>query len=596
MKIPHQTQHQTPKPYENERPTAYADRIGRWYAALVSQRHKKGLGQYLTPVEIATFMARLCNQVNHSPLHRPLRVLDPGAGAGILSCALCEVLAERRIKQEGPEEQGKPEEGPEGPLVPQGIDLEVWEMDAELAIHLAACLSYAKEWLQASGSEITLTFTINTDDFVLAYAETLDNSLKLFPGRSGETERFDLVISNPPYFKVAKSDPRAQAATAVVHGQPNIYAFFMAISASLLKRGGRFVFITPRSYAAGPYFQLFRKRFFAIMQPEAIHLFGSRQDAFNRDDILQENIILVARRSDGWSNRPGREKKTVEAETGTVETVTVEEETVEVSSSAGIRDLSTIDLSMPIKRTVPLSDILDLTSKDKVLRIPVAENDDHTDRLVRSWRGNLHTYGLEISTGPVVPFRATSLLSREGNVPKAHAPLLWMQNVTAMKVEWPTEARGKEQYIAINAAASRSLLVVDKNYVLLRRFSAKEQHRRLIAAPLLAHRMGSPLIGLENHLNYIHRPGGSLTQEEAYGLAILLNSALLDTFFRTYNGNTQVSATELRAMPLPPLDVIIELGRRAMTLSNPVERIDSLIEDTLNIGTKTVTVDKVAHG
>jgi adenine-specific DNA-methyltransferase len=542
MKIPHQTQHQTPKPNENERPTAYADRLGQWYAASVSQRHKKSLGQYLTHVEIAMFMARLCNQVNHSPLQSQFRVLDPGAGSGILSCALCEALAERRTKPEGPEEQ----EGQGVPLTSEGIDLEAWEMDPELAVHLNACLSYAKKRLQASG--ITLTFTINTDDFVMAHAELLDNSLRLFPGRLGEREGregFDLVIANPPYFKVAKSDPRAQAAAAIVHGQPNIYAFFMAICASLLKAGGRLIFITPRSYAAGPYFHLFRNRFFATMQPEAIHLFGSRQDAFSRDDILQENIILVARRSDKWWQARGGK-----------------EEMVEVSSSAGISDLST-----PVKRRVSVSEILDMASKDKILRIPVAERDDHTDRLVRSWPGNLHTYGFEISTGPVVPFRATTLLSREGDVPMTHAPLLWMQNVTAMRVEWPIKARGKEQYIAINNAASKPLLVADKNYVLLRRFSAKEQQRRLIAAPLLAGTMGSPFIGLENHLNYIHRPGGSLTQEEAYGLAVLLNSALLDTFFRTYNGNTQVSATELRAMPLPPLDIITELGRRAMTMS-----------------------------
>lgn len=74
-----------PAPREGERPTSYADRVGRWYAAWVSVERKKGLGQYLTPVEVAGFMARLCKPVGCS-----VRVLDPGAGAGILSCALCE--------------------------------------------------------------------------------------------------------------------------------------------------------------------------------------------------------------------------------------------------------------------------------------------------------------------------------------------------------------------------------------------------------------------------------------------------------------------------------------------------------------------------
>ncbi|WP_439116320.1 hypothetical protein [Paludifilum halophilum] len=34
------------------------------------------------------------------------------------------------------------------------------------------------------------------------------------------------------------------------------------MSAFLLRAGGQLVYITPRSYTAGPYFRLFRERFF----------------------------------------------------------------------------------------------------------------------------------------------------------------------------------------------------------------------------------------------------------------------------------------------------------------------------------------------
>ena len=73
---------QRPIPLENEYPTSYADRMGRWYARFVSEDHKKGSGQYLTPMEVAKFMARACKLKDVGTL----RVLDPGAGAGILSC------------------------------------------------------------------------------------------------------------------------------------------------------------------------------------------------------------------------------------------------------------------------------------------------------------------------------------------------------------------------------------------------------------------------------------------------------------------------------------------------------------------------------
>ncbi|MBV8452956.1 MAG: hypothetical protein JOZ29_11870 [Deltaproteobacteria bacterium] len=84
-----------------------------------------------------------------------------------------------------------------------------------------------------------------------------------------------------------------------------------------------------------------------------------------------------------------------------------------------------------------------------------------------------------------------------------------------------------------------------------------------MAAPWLKNLACCSLLGIENHLNYIYRTDGELTEEEAIGLAALFNTKILDTYFRISSGNTQVSATKLRAMSLPPLDKIILLGHRA---------------------------------
>jgi adenine-specific DNA-methyltransferase len=110
----------------------------------------------------------------------------------------------------------------------------------------------------------------------------------------------------------------------------------------------------------------------------------------------------------------------------------------------------------------------------------------------------------------------------------------------------------------------------------VRRFSAKEEPRRLIAAVLRAGVLPGPSLGLENHLNFIHRPGGCLNDEEAFGLAVLLNSWLVDAYFRLSNGNTQVSATELRALPLPPPLVLGSLG--ACARAAPDRGVDALVE------------------
>jgi len=523
------SQLQLPKPEVGELPSAFADRIGRFYANLVLDEHKRSLGQYFTPLEVARFMAGLTAFAKEG-----IRILDPAAGTGVLACALCEVLARQSEK-------------------PSVIVLEAYETDNLLAGYLEAGLSYAKQWLQEQG--IVLAFKVRKEDFVIANAGRLSESCQLF-SLPVEDENFDVIIANPPYFKLPKSDPRARVAASVVWGQPNIYAIFMAISAEMLRGGGEMIFITPRSYAAGNYFQLFRERFFARMQPEDIHLFDSRVETFGRDDILQESVILRARRVDDWWRQ-------------------VDGKLVNISRSVGTRDLAS-----SCRRLTPLADVVDVASKDKVLRIPLADQDDETVRVVRSWKGSLHQFGMEISTGPVVPFRAVPLICSAGAVPETHAPLLWMQNVQAMRVEWPVEARRKAQFILDNEQ-SQALLVRNSNYVLLRRFSAKESARRLVAAPFLSGSVSAQVVGLENHLNYVHRRRGSLSEDEAYGLAALFNSKLIDEYFRTFNGNTQVSATELRAMPLPPLETIKLIGRRAKEYGEDLTAIDSLVQELL---------------
>ena len=513
-----------PGPREGERPVVYADRVGEWYAALRSDRQRKDHGLFLTPVPAADFMAgRIAVE------DRKLRVLDPAAGAGILCCAAVEALVSRYTK-------------------PQVIELVAYEVDGELIAPLRAVLGYLTDWCR-DGHRATVVVRIEATDFILANAEALRPNGGLLPSRP-EAEDFDIVIANPPYFKIGKADPRATAVSDVVHGQPNIYALFMAVGAAVLRGYGDFVFITPRSFASGPYFRRFRTVFFDMIRPTGIHVFGSRRDAFRRDTVLQENVIFSGIRADLWhENGAGAP--------------------LAISSSLGIDDIGE-----PSLREVRANAVLDFASVDKVLRLPVCDEDEKALALVDSWPASLAALGLNISTGPVVPFRATGLIAGKGKVPASHAPLLWMNHVRAMQTMWPLD-RHKPEYIQRSGA--EALLVPNRNYVLIRRFSAKEEARRLTAAPYIAADFAIPEVGLENHLNYIHRPGGKLSKDEAWGLAALYNSRLLDTWFRAVNGNTQVSATELRAMPLPARETIVALGRRVKRLADPMASLDALV-------------------
>ncbi|NOU47000.1 MAG: N-6 DNA methylase [Bacteroidales bacterium] len=515
-------------PYDAELPVDYADRVGLSYSVFVTQLHKRKKGQFLTPSAIARFMGSLATSGK-----KHITILDPGCGTGILSCALIENLVAINPDL-------------------QSIHLDVYELDNEILSFTNLVLEYLRKWL--SSRNISFHYIMITEDFILRNADVLRSEQILF--NLHDNSFYDFIISNPPYFKLNKEDLRAKTAESISSGQPNIYALFMAVSSRMLDHGGQLIFITPRSFASGRYFKSFRAFFFSQVTMNQLHLFDSRKDAFNRDKVLQETLILKATKRDRFDINP----------------------IVAVTSSKGIRDLSA-----PGIKSYPQNQILNLNSKEMILHIPVNDEEEEIIDLFQRWNGSLHKYNIQISTGPVVAFRATEFIREvyeNGSI--FLAPLIWLHNVYKMHIEWPVTKPNKGQYIQI-CSGSQSLLIPNKNYILLRRFSAKDDKSRLIASPYFAKSQDAEYVGVENKVNYIYRPKGELELNEVIGLAAVLNSKLFDNYFRIFNGNVNVSATELREMPLPALDLIKQIGNRLILNRNdfPQEQIDLLVNETL---------------
>ena len=511
-------------PPEDNSPVAFCYWLARLYSAHASETHRKSQGQFFTPPVIARFMAGLS-----APLNSGAWVVEPGAGTGILIAA----LAEHFVRQWGCHEWR----------------VTAYETEPALQPALALALGYTRHWLNEQG--IHFSFEIKPDDFILANASRLRPAPLLEP--LVEQAAPQLVVSNPPYFKVPKSDPRVSVLKEVVHGQPNIYALFMAASAKLLRPDGQLIFITPRSFCSGTYFRQFRKWFFQTIAVERIHLFESRTEAFERDEVLQENIIF----------------------TGT-KTVT-QRDFIGVSSSHGATDLGAVDV-----QHIPVCDLLDLDTPEAVLSIPIGPADTSIRQVFNHWSGRLRTLGFEISTGPIVPFRTDALVNAGSE--DATAPVVWVQHVGRMAVTWPLMRFAKPQWIRVKPD-TRSLLLPNANFVLVRRFSPKEENSRITAAPYLKGELPSEFLGVENHVNYIHKPGGILSQTETLGLAAFLNSRWVEHYFRVSSGNTQVSATELRNLPLPSLDKIRRIGERLLEADgvSKVALMNQIVGEELNL-------------
>jgi adenine-specific DNA-methyltransferase len=505
------------KSYDVESLLDHAIELQNSYEVSTPLAERKERGQYFTPPEVCRFMADLFTIQPQNPL----RLLDPGAGIGSLTAAVCDRLMGIRTSRD--------------------IEIHVFENDPALLPLLRQSMNRCCCALHSVGHDAR--YVIHEEDFILDAAATVFGERSLFSNRS--YGQFDAVIMNPPYFKVAKDSAHAIVMRDVVHGQPNIYAFFMAAGAEMLRAGGELVAITPRSFCNGLYFRGFRHWFSERVRLERIHLFESRTDTFR--DVLQESIVTHWRRQAKQSD------------------------SIAVSTSFGRDVLGSIQV-----RSVPASMVIDNSAGDFVIRVPGSVSASAVVAAVESWPQRFSELGLKASTGPVVTFRATEFLLPVPNG-EEWVPLLSVFNVKPFETLWPV-AHKKHATAFKVCPDSLSLLLRSQNYVLLRRFSAKEERRRLTASCLIGRDVPYPWVAIENHLNYVYHALRELTIDETYGLAALFNSALLDQYFRTLSGNTQVNATELRTMPLPDLEMVSRIGRAVQKLS---VRTSSAVEETV---------------
>ena len=489
-------------------PTQHATQQGLSYSEGTDKFHKKSKGQYFTPPEVAHFMASLAGVQDTSQV----KVCDPGCGHAILTCSLTERLVELGAKS---------------------IHADLFETDEALLPVIQENLEFLSSY--CAQRKVSFTYNIVTENFLLYTALHLEEM----------TESYDVVISNPPYFKLNKDDPNITAVSAYVEGITNIYAGFIAASVKICKVSGECVFIVPRSFTAGLYFKSLRGFLFRETRIRRVHLFASRTKTFKADKVLQETVIFKTNNNEGT--------------------------TTEVSVSEGINDLGS-----NVVQSYQISDLVDLQSEDKVLHLPESEEDFELIQRLRTLEYRLIDHGIKVSTGRVVAFRAKEFI-QELEEPTS-VPFIWGDNIKTQLLQWPLSKTKRAQFID---SAAGKLLVPIGNYVVQRRFSAKEDKKRLVCAPLIGERFRYEDIGLENKTNFFYRIKAAFTIDQVVGLSALLNSSIYDRYFRLINGNINVSATEMRLLPMPALAVIEQIGQRVAEAEQDIELIDEIVAATL---------------
>jgi len=348
---------------------------------------------------------------------------------------------------------------------------------------------------------------------------TLCDSLRKNPPR----DRFDLVIGNPPYARMKLQPELREKFKRSLFGHANLYGVFTDIALCHTRVGGVIAFVTPTSFLAGEYFKNLRALLGSEAPPRQLDFVGARRNVF--DDVLQETLLATYQRG---------------AERGPV---SVNELHVLNPNELDIHPLGKLDLAA-----------------DPSLPWILPRNTEQvaTVQILQRCKHHLVDWGYTVSTGPLVWNRFKDQL--HARKAKSRFPLIWAESVLPDgRFEWRAQKRNHEPWFEIRE--KDGWLVSDQQCVLLQRTTAKEQHRRLIAAALpscFIEKHGAVVV--ENHLNML-KPLGASPGVSPEVLSAFLNSRAADQAFRCVSGSVAVSAYELEALPLPSPEALDNLQK-----------------------------------
>jgi len=490
------------------------DHVRQSFNAVTSRTDRSRIGQFLTPASIADFMSSL-----FETRAKEVRILDPGAGAGVLFAACVDKLLSQKKR-------------------PLSIDVVAYEKDRTILPHLQETMDRCAE--QCEDCNVDFRGIIKKDDFIASAISETEESLFAAP-----VKLFTHAILNPPYKKINGETGTRTVLYSAGMEVANLYAAFVWLSIRLLEPGGQIVAITPRSFCNGPYFKKFRVAFLDMLSLRRIHVFVSRNKAFGDDNVLQENIIYSAIRE---AKKP-------------------QQVMISTSNSDDFNNASTL--------IIPYDHIVHPDDRDVFIHLGIDHTTIHIMKRMQCFKSTLDKLNLCVSTGRTVDFRAKEHLRQSPQ--KGTAPLIYPCHFQDGFINWPLESGKKPN--AIVASSETSDLFVEKGYyVLIKRFSSKEQKRRLTAAIYDPSRIDAYLVSFENHLNYFHRNDKGLPEKLAKGLALYLNSSVVDQYFRLFSGHTQVNATDLRRMPYPNEKQLIRIGNHVQERMPNQKTIDDIIE------------------
>ena len=478
------------------------------------------LGRLFTKKDTARLMAGMLALDDKKTVYT---ILDPGAGTGILAAAAIEEVCKRC------------------PAAKQ-IFITCYENDPVFTPMLRDNLERIRKKARHDYG-VKLYVTVYEENYLTDsknhYTVALFDEI--------HEDKFDIVICNPPLDLIDKYSPEAEAVGGVTQLKIGAPYLFARLAAKHLEADGQLVIVLPTISSTAAGLATFRKEMADSLALRKIHLFVGKQKNQRRAVPLKKSFVLA------YAN--GEKTSTIDITTST-------------DNGAKITTLPPI----------PYDFIVD--KEDGTLTLPKSIEDTKIVKHISDLPETLTSLGLKMSTGLVLDSRCEGMLFTDPI--KGSVPLIRPSAIKGGQIRFPQPI--KHQYIA---ATSERLVQKNKNMVIIKRVPAKSDDRFVNSAIYMAAQLpGYRYISTHNKINFIDTidKNVEISPRFAFGLFALLNSTIYDRYISIMSKSKQINAKEMRDLPLPPRNIIENIGMRLMSArQTSVAICDQIVNPTLHI-------------
>ncbi len=483
------------------------------------------LGRLFTKKNTARLMA---DMLNIDTTKGTYTILDPGAGTGILAAAAVEAICKK------------------APSCKQ-IFLTCYENDPEFIPMLEDNLERIRKKCRHD-YDVRLFFTVYHENYLTDvknhYTVTFFDTVE---------DKFDIIICNPPTDLIAKGSPEALSAGGVTMLKISAAFLFAKVAASHLEPGGQLVIMLPTTVASASSLTALRRELADTLSLRRIHLFIGKQKNAKRAIPLKKSVIIAYENS-------------------------TEHQSIEISTST--------DDGSEAKTThlpkLPYDFVVD--KNDGTLTLPKNIEETRIVRYIGAFPETLASIGLKMSTGLVIDSKCKKILFNDET--PGTIPVIRSSSIRNGMIQFPAE-NTKNQYLM---PIAKALFQRNKNMIIIKRVPAKSDERFINSAIYFAgQRPGNQYISTHNKINFIDtkEPKEEISARLAFGLFALLNSTIYDRYISIVSKSKQINSKEMRDLPLPPKNLIENMGMRLMaTKQTSVAACDQIVNPTLHIKEK----------